>query len=226
MTSGAFDATPSDDRGGRAFGLGRRWAFVAAAVVAAAAAVGLVLLLTAGGGSKPVAGVYGHLPSWLPKSAQPVKSARPTSSQYEQATTTHPILGEEQGYTVHAVLLSGSVDITAVGPGFAGYVTSYAARGLWPASKPVPSTFYVTLAAVKGTIPISSAAFSVENQAYQTVKASVTLKNGGKAPAAVHAGQSLTLAVHTTTLEGQGAIAWAPTDSKALVAWIYQVELD
>jgi hypothetical protein len=224
MTSGAFDATPSDDRGGRAFGLGRRWAFVAAAVVAAAAAVGVVLLLTAGGGSRPVvAGVYGHLPSWLPKTA---KSAKPATPQDEQATATHPILAEEQGYTVHAVLPSGAVDITAVGPGFPGYVTSYASSGLWPASRPVPSTFYVTLADVKGTIPISSTAFSVENQAYQTVKASVTLKNGGKAPATVRAGQNLTLAVHTKTLEGQGAIAWAPNGTKALVAWIYQVELD
>ena len=229
MTIGAFEATPSDDRGGRATGPGRRWAFVAAAVLAAAAAVGVVLLLTAGGGNKPVAGskpvaaVYGQLPSWLPKSAQP---AKPTTPQYEQATATHPILSEEQGYTVHAKLPGGSVDITAVGPGIPGYVTSAASKGQWADDKPVPSTFYVSLADVRGTIPISASAFSVENQACQTAKASVTLKNGRPAPSAVHAGQDVTLAVHSQTLEGQGAIAWAPNGRKALVAWIYQVELD
>jgi hypothetical protein len=75
---------------------------------------------------------------------------------------------------------------------------------------------------VKGTIPISAATFSVENQAYK----SVTLRNGAKAPSVVHAGQVVNLAVHSTTLEGQGAIAWCPSGKKALVAWIFQVELD
>lgn len=220
MSSGAIDATPSDDRGGRAFGPGRLWAFVAAAAVAVLAAVAIVVLLSGGTTGKAAISGYGQLPKWLPKAAT---AARP---RYEQATAAHPVLSEEQGYTVHAVLPSGSADITAVGPGFPSYVTSYASRGLWPAGKQVPSTFYVTLAGVKGTIPIGAAAFSVENQAYQTVEATVTLKNGGRAPTVVHAGQNITLAVHTKTLEGQGALAWAPSGGKALVAWIYQVELD
>ena len=116
--------------------------------------------------------------------------------------------------------------MTAVGPGFPGYVTNYASRGLWPTAKPVPSTFYVTIAAVKGTIPLTAAAFSVENQAYQQEQATVSLKGGGKAPLFVRSGQQVTLAVHSTTLEGQGALAWTPIGQKPLVAWIYQVELD
>jgi hypothetical protein len=220
MSSGAIDAPPFDDRGGRALGLSRRRAFVAAAAVAVLAAAALVALLTGGTAANPAISGYGHLPKWLPKSAT---AARP---QYEQATAAHPILSEEQGYTVHAVLPSGSVDITTAGPGFPSYVTRDASRGLWPEGKQVPSTFYVTLADVKGTIPIGPGAFSVENQAYQTVRATVTLKSGGRAPTVVRAGQNVSLAVHTRTLEGQGAVAWAPTGAKALVAWIYQVELD
>jgi hypothetical protein len=223
MTSGAFDAPPSDDRGGRPFGLGRRWAFAVAAVVALAAAVVVVLLLSSGGASsKPVAAgkSYGHLPSWLPKTAA---TAKP---ELEQASAGHPILAEEQGYTVHAMLSTGSADITAAGPAFPGYVTNYASRGLWPSGKPVPSTFYVTVTAVKGTIPVSAAAFSVENSAYQHVGATLSMKGGGKVPTTVTSGHAVTLVVHTKTLEGQGAIAWTPIGKKTLIAWIYQVELD
>jgi hypothetical protein len=220
MSSGTFRATPSDDHGGQVPGPGRRWAFVAAAVAALAAAAVVVFLIAGGSGGKSVENTYGHLPKWLPK------ISTPAAPQLEVATVSKPILSEEQGYTVHAELPTGSVNITAAGPGFPAYVTNYAARGLWPASKPVPSVFYVTLADVKGTIPLAAGGFSVENQAYQQVGATVSLKGGGKAPASVHTGQTVTLAVHSTTLEGQGAIAWSPLGKKALIAWIYQVELD
>ncbi len=219
MSSGTFDATPSGGRGGRAFKPGRGWAFGAAlAVVLIAAAVVVVLLTT--GGSKNVDNSFGQLPPWLPKAAA---SAKP---QYEVATAAKPVLSEEQGYTVHAELPSGTANITAEGPGIPGYVTRYADNGLWPAGKQVPSVFYVKLAAVKGTIPLSPDSFSVQDAAYQHVAASFTLKGGGKAPAVVHTGQSVTLAVHTRTLEGQGAIAWSPTGKDAMIAWIYQLELD
>jgi hypothetical protein len=180
----------------------------------------LVVLL--GGGTKPTkanAG-YGQLPKWLPKTTAPAKP------QYEQATPQHPVLAEEQGYTVHATLPSGSVDITAAGPGFPSYVTNDAQRGAWPSGKPVPSLFYVTLSNVRGTIPISRAAFSVENSAFQHVGATASVKGGGTLPASVKTGQTVTFLVRTRTLEGQGAIAWTPVGSRALVAWIYRAELD
>ena len=163
---------------------------------------------------------YGQLPKWLPK------TRTPAAAQYEQATANRPILAEEQGYTVHATLPSGSVDITAVGPGFPSYVTGDAQRGLWPDGKAVPSLFYVTLANLKGRIPLSRGAFSVENSAFRHVGATASRKGGGQLPASLEAGQTVTLVVHSHTLEGQGAIAWTPVGSKALVAWIFQVELD
>jgi hypothetical protein len=219
MDGGVADTTPSGDRGGWASWPGHRWAFVAAAVAALAASVVVVLLVT-GGGKSPSDTTFGRLPTWLPK------ITTPTKPQYEQASAKHPILSEEQGYTVHATLPTGSAYVTAVGPGFPTYVTNYASKGLWPASKPVPSTFYVTIAKVTGTIPLPVGAFSVENQAFQRVGATLGLKGGGKLPASVRAGQTVTLEVHTKTLEGQGAIAWSPLGKKTLVAWIYQLELD
>lgn len=48
---------------------------------------------------------------------------------------------------------------------------------------------------------------------------------GGSVPATLGSGHSLTLVVHTRTLEGQDAIAWTPSGRKALVAWTYQLEM-
>jgi hypothetical protein len=218
MSSGTMNATPSGDSGGRAFGPGRRWAFVAAGAVALALA-GLAVALLAGSG-KTVDTHFGHLPGWLPK----IKTQ--AAPQYEVASLQKPILSEEQGFTVQAELPTGSAHITAVGPTFPAYISTYAAQGKWPGGQLVPSTFDVTFTDVKGTIPLAAKAFQVEDAAYQHIGASFKLKGGGGAPSAIHAGQTVTLAVKTKTIEGQGAIAWRPLGKKALIAWIYQLELD
>jgi hypothetical protein len=143
------------------------------------------------------------------------------------ATAQKPVLGEEQGYTVRAELPTGTVDVTAVGPSVPSYVTKYAETGVWPAGRLVPSTFSVTFADVKGTIPISAGAFQVEDAQYRFIRASLSMKDRRAVPTVVRTGQTLTLLVHTKTLEGQGAVAWLPlAGRKTLVAWIYQVELD
>lgn len=175
MSSGAAHATASNDHGGRASKPGRRWVALAAAIATVAASVAAVLLIT-GGGKAVSNSTFGQLPAWLPK----IKT--PAEPRYEQASVAHPILSEEQGYTVHAHLPTGSADITAVGPAFPAYVTSDVSRGVWPDGKQVPSTFYVTLADVKGTIPISSNAFSVQNQAYQRVGATISLQGEEQLP--------------------------------------------
>jgi hypothetical protein len=226
--SGTADAAPSGNHGHRAFRPGARWAFLAAAVVALVVAAGLVWALNANGSSRlhsAQARSFGSLPSWLPKAVRDRK-VQNTAPQTEVATPARPILQEEQGYTVLAELPSGSVNITAVGPEFPNYVTRYAQRGLWPAGKQVPSTFDVTLAGVKGTIPLSAGAFSIFNQDHQLVGATLVAKGGGPVPSKVKAGQTVTVIVRTETLEGQGALQWAPLGKKDLVGWIYQLELD
>lgn len=200
-----------------------------AAVLALVAVAAVVLVLSSGGSAAPRVSAqdstFGSLPSWLPKSAR--TAARDAAPKLEVATASHPILSEEQGYTVHAQLPSGSVEITAAGPGFPHFVSNAINRGDWPDAKPVPSTFYVTLTHVSGTIPLAASAFSVENANYQHRGVTLSLSGGGAVPTSVRAGQTLTLEVHTKTIEGQGAIAWSPlTGGRTLVAWIYQVELD
>ena len=65
MGSGTVPATPSDDRGGRAFKPGPRWAFLAATLVALAVAGVLVLVLAPSGTTNVK--TYGHLPTGVPR---------------------------------------------------------------------------------------------------------------------------------------------------------------
>jgi len=220
----SIQATPSENRGSRAFRPGSRWAFVASAIAALVLAAALVIALQPGGPSHHYPAqdlTYGSLPSWLPKD-----TVKPASPKVETASATRPIVDEQQGYTVQAQLASGSVDVTAVGPQVPDYVTNYAQSGLWPSAKLVPSTFYVTFADVKGSIPISARAFDVLTDDGQIIPATVSVDGGGTVPAALRAGQHIMLTVKTKTLEGQGSIRWAPNGPKVLVGWIYQLELD
>lgn len=224
MGSGTFRAASANDGGRRAFWPGARWALVVAAVLALALAAVLVLVLDGGGKSRYPAQdlTYGSLPSWLPKSAR----APAGNSRLEVATPGKPIFQEEQGYTVQAELPGGSVDITAVGPQFPSYVSNDDAEGRWPNGKLVPSTFYVTFADVRGTIPVAAKDFSVLTDTGVVVEATLRAKGAGTVPTAVHTGQSLTVKVVTKAAEGQGVIRWTPLGPKVLVGWLYQLELD
>jgi hypothetical protein len=220
----SIQANPSENRGSRAFRPGSHWAFVAAAIAALIAAAALVMALKPGGATPHYPAqdlTYGSLPKWLPK-----KAITPAAPKLEVATAAKPILGEEQGFTVHAQVPTGSADVTAVGPQVPSYVANYAQSGLWPSSKLVPSTFYVTFADVTGSIPIAARAFNVLTDGGQLVPATISVKGGGKVPAVVRAGQTLKLLVKSETVEGQGGFRWAPEGPKILVGWIYQLELD
>ena len=220
----SIHANRSDDRGSRAFRPGSRWALMAAAAATLVVAAALVIVFTSAGAKSRYPAqdlTYGSLPKWLPKT-----KAASAAPMLEVASAAKPILGEEQGYTVRAQLPTGSADVTAVGPIVPTYVTNYAQSDLWPSSKLVPSTFYVTFADVTGSIPIAARAFDVLTDGGQVEVATVTVHGGGKVPAVVRAGQTVTLNVTTKTQEGQGAVRWAPEGPKILVGWIYQLELD
>ncbi|HEX3803178.1 MAG TPA: hypothetical protein VHV75_10080 [Solirubrobacteraceae bacterium] len=223
MSSGTLNAATSDTGGGRAFRPGPRWAFGAAVVAAVVAAI-IVVMMTSGGGhpapaSAAKATAYGKLPSWLPK-----YKVAPT--KFELATPAKPILSEEQGFTVHAVMPSGAADITAVGPAIPAYVSRYVQDGVWQSSHAAPGTFIVSVTNVKGSIPLSAGAFSILTNSGQIVHTNVSVKGGGALPAAIHAGQSINLKVTGGVYEGSGSIRWAPNGAKVLVGWIYQLELD
>jgi hypothetical protein len=222
MTSGSLSAAGHETGGGRAFRPGPHSAFAAVAVVVIAIAAILAATLTTGGphrGSPPAkAAGYGHLPGWLPKITNTIK--------VEIAKPASPILGEEQGYTVHAELPGGATEITAAGPQIPGYVSNYVQRDLWPDSKAVPGTFIVTLADVKGRVPLSASAFSILTDAGTIVHPKLVVRGGGALPATLHSGQRINLDVTGNVTEGSGSIRWAPLGKRVLVGWIYQLELD
>ncbi len=224
MSSGTLSAASSDTGRGRAFRPGPRWAFGAVVLAVIIAAVVVVLVSTGGGHPASASGgakatAYGKLPSWLPK-------YKPSATKLEVATAAKPILGEEQGFTVHAVLPGGAADITAVGPAIPAYVSRYVQDGVWQSSHAAPGTFVVSVTNVKGTVPLSAGAFSILTNSGQIVHTKVSLKGGGALPSAVHAGQNINLKVTGGVYEGSGSIRWAPLGPKVLVGWIYQLELD
>lgn len=226
MSSGTINATPSERHGGRAFKPGRRWAFVAAAVVALVVAGALVWALVPGGNSAK--DTYGSLPTWLPKDVRD-RAVQNEAPPVPVASLAHPQLEAEQGYTMRVKLPSGTADVTAVGPGIPDYVQQRAAAGTWPVTKPAPSTFYITIKALKGSVPVSPKDFQVlsvtSSALFTDLKFSV--KGGGPVPTSVRAGQTASIVAHTMATDGQGAITWAPVAGhKAVAGWIWQMEVD
>lgn len=214
------NATPSRNGGGRAFRPGPRWAFGAAALAAVIVAAVVVFALKPGGGHGAPGQKYGTLPSWLPK-MHTVENETP-----ELATVSKPVLAEEQGYTVSAKLPGGSAQVTANGPVLPGYVSNYVQSGKWPSTRLVPVSFYVTFASVKGDIALAPRDFNVLDGSGTILQTKVSIKGGGKLPAVLHSGQTVTLDVRGKAIEGQGSIRWAPGGKNVLVGWIYQLELD
>ena len=68
----------------------------------------------------------------------------------------------------------------------------------------------MTLADVKGTVPLSAGSFSILTDAGKIVHPKVTVKGGGALPATLHSGQHINLDVAAGVTEGSGSIRWAP----------------
>jgi len=191
-------------------------------VVVAVAIVGVVLL-TSGGGPRRVASNdrYGTYPSWLPHTKLPPVNTAP------RATLSHPLLNAVEGNTVQAVLPGGAeAYITAVGPTFPAWVSTAVQAGTLSDGTAVPTRFTVTVIARRGSVPLRASAFSILTAAGQLVHPAVTGPGGGAMPATLRAGQHVNLTVSTKLVEGEGALRWAPSGSKVISAWLYQVELD
>jgi hypothetical protein len=196
-------------------------AFAVAIGAAIVIAVVLVVALSSGGdqSGRVHATRYGHLPSWLPKISN-------GTSKLEVARPASPVLHEEQGYTVRAVLPHGTTNVTAAGPQVPTWVASAEQTGKWPDGKPVPGKFIVTVIDAGGTVPLSAGAFTILTDAGQIVHPKVAVQGGGRLPASLHPGQHINLVVQGGVAEGSGSIRWAPLGQKVLVGWIYQLELD
>ena len=212
----------------------RRWRIVtAAAVMIVAAAVALIVSSgKSGAPSRPndrpvvhrAAGTaigtpsaqaskakYGGVPSWLPKAT--VRVGRVVT-----ATPAHPRLAIE-GDTVAVRLPGGRAMVTAVGP-------QVPEEGAFPVPATSACRFAVTLAAVHGSVPIGSHAFSFLSEHGQVHRARLTLRTGGRPPSRVTAGHPVTVRLSAVLPTGNGQLRWAPLGGRPVASWDFEVEID
>jgi hypothetical protein len=154
---------------------------------------------------------YGGMPSWLPKAT--VRVGRTVT-----ATPTHPQLAIE-GDTVAVHLPGGRAMVTAVGP-------QVPEEGAYPVPATSPCRFAVTLAAMHGSVPIDSDAFSFLSEHGQLHTARVTLRGGGRAPSRVSAGHPVTVSLSAVLPTGNGQLRWAPLGGRPVASWDFDVEID
>jgi hypothetical protein len=156
--------------------------------------------------------VDGELPSWLPRATVPA------ADRVVTATPSRRRLAIE-GDTIAVRLAGGRAMVTAVGP-------AVPEEGESPVPASSPCRFTVTLAAVHGTIPLSSRDFSFLGEHGERNGARVTLRSGGRLPRRIVAGRPVTLTLNAVLPVGNGQLRWAPLGGKPLVSWDFDVELD
>lgn len=217
--------------GGRAFGFGPRLtARIAGVLLGLVLLVVLVGVLLSGPSSSRAkhagtvsaqaklaathsasAAKYGGLPSWLPKTKAPTERVL-------QASSAHPVLAI-QGNTVAVHLADGGVSATAVGP-------SVPENGRFPVPATSPCTFIVTFAAAHGVIPLSSTAFTLIDERGHVRHPRVTTMDGGALPRQVMPGGPLSLKVYDVIPTGDGTLRWTPQNTRPVVLWDFDVEID
>ena len=155
----------------------------------------------------------GHAaPSWLPRAAVPA------GDRVVTATPSRRRLAIE-GDTVAVRLPGGRAMVTAVGP-------AVPEEGQQPIPATSPARFTFTLAAVHGSIPLSSRDFAFLGEHGERNGARVTLRGGGRLPRRVVAGRPVTLTLSAVLPTGNGQLRWAPLGAKPVVSWDFDVEID
>ena len=178
----------------------------------ATAALGLVAaLLASGPAAAAPGGGYGSLPRWLPRQTV-------TVGRVVTATAAHPWLAVE-GDTVRSDLSRGHVLVTAVGP-------AVPEEGAFPVPRTSPCIFTVTFARGAGSVPLAATAFTITDELGHVQHPHVSLQSGAAPPAAVGAGQPLSLTVGDVLPTGNGTLHWAPAGRTPLVSWDFDVEID
>lgn len=161
-------------------------------------------------GSSPAASTYGGLPSWLPTPSAPV-------GRVVQASAAHPWLAIE-GDTVRVILPRGHALVTAVGP-------VVPEEGQFPVPATTPCTFTVTFTGISGTVPLSSAAFTIRDELGHLHHPHVTAQGGGPPPADA-SGTTVNLTITAVLPTGSGELQWAPRGGTPVVSWDFDVEID
>jgi hypothetical protein len=164
--------------------------------------------------SGPPHHVSGHasLPSWLPRATVPAADRLVT------ATPSRSRLAIE-GDTVAVRLPGGRALVTAVGP-------AVPEEGQQPIPATSPAQFTFTIAAVHGSIPLSSRDFAFLGEHGDRNGAKVTLRNGGRLPRRIVAGRPVTLTLRAVLPTGNGQLRWTPMGRRPVVSWDFDVEID
>jgi hypothetical protein len=189
-----------------------RWpgSAVSLAVGATALAVTLAVALTRGAAVPPAAR-YGQIPGWLPKPKVAV-------GRTVYADAAHPWLAVE-GDTVVVDLAHGRTRATAVGP-------SVAKSGQYPVPASTPCSFTVTFTGAFGAVPLRAGAFMIVDELGRLHRPRVQAAGGGRPPALVRPGQTVTLTLSDVLPTGSGQLRWTPAGQAAIVAWDFDVEVD
>ena len=109
--------------------------------------------------------------------------------------------------------------VTAVGP-------AVPEEGQQPIPATSPARFTFTIAAVHGSIPLSSRDFAFLGEHGERNGARVTLRGGGRLPRRVVAGRPVTLTLSAVLPTGNGQLRWTPMGGKPVVSWDFDVEID
>jgi hypothetical protein len=116
-------------------------------------------------------------------------------------------------------LPAGRAVVTAVGP-------AVPEQGESPVPATSPCRFTVTLAAVHGSIPLSTRDFSFLGEHGERNGARVTLRDGGPLPRRIVAGRPVTVTLSSVLPVGNGQLGWAPLGGRPVVSWDFDVEVD
>jgi hypothetical protein len=192
----------------------RRRRGAVSAVVLCAVATGVAGCGSGGGKSEnasPAAdATYGSLPSFLPSQKGPADNVL-TGSPGNPAVTS-------EGDTVRAMVGTGSVQISVLGPVVPG-------EGLPKVTAATTCTWTVTLQHATTTIPLRTSDFVALDQdrdAYHPQP----VPDQPKPPSSVHPGDRVQFQLRVVMPTGEGVMRWAPVAGQVLGIWDFVTEND
>jgi hypothetical protein len=227
MSTGA-QPSASGNFGGRAHLPGPRKAYLAAAAVAAIVIAAVIVLVINSGGTSsstenpfhlPLTKVYGH-------PAKGIKIPEPPKLPPATASAAHPDLQQQAGYAVAVTLPHGSTDLFMAGPLLPRSLANNVSEHKVSLFAAVPGRFEVTFSATRGSVPLTSRAFTLITYRGVILHPKVTLEDGGPLPARVPDGRTLKLKFTEKVPEGDGLIRWAPIHARILVGTFWTTEFD
>jgi hypothetical protein len=109
--------------------------------------------------------------------------------------------------------------VTTVGP-------QVPEEGKFPVPATSPCAFDVTLTKATATIALRRGDFTVLDEQGHLHYLRITAHGGGRAPAAIRPGQTVTLVMRAVLPTGSGTLRWSPRSPRPVASWDFDVEID